>query len=185
MEPAGEVVIVSGPPGSGKSTVAASLAEDAPLGVHLESDTFYRWIRSGFVGPHLPEAHQQNEAVMDAVVGAAAGYASAGYLVVWDGVVGPWFLDRVVAPLVARGVRVHYLVVRAQRDTALARVRERDGTLEVSGAAVMWDQFADLGPFEPNVVAGDGDPAEVMARCRAALADGSLVVAAEGIMDRP
>ena len=48
----------------------------------------------------------------------------------------------------ARGVRVRYLVVRAERETALARVQERDGTIEVSGAEVMWDQFADLGELE-------------------------------------
>jgi adenylate kinase family enzyme len=39
---AGEVVIVSGPLGSGKSTIAAALAESADRGVHLESDWFLR-----------------------------------------------------------------------------------------------------------------------------------------------
>ena len=172
----GEVVIVSGPPGSGKSTVSAALAESVELGVHLESDWFFRWIRSGFVPLHLPASHTQNTAVTDVVTDAAAGYAQAGYLVVWDGIVGPWFLDRVVARLAARGVRVRYLVVRAERRTALARVRERDGTTEVSGAEVMWDQFADLGELESHVVSGEGEPGEVFGRCPAALAGDGLVL---------
>ena len=180
---AGEVVIVSGPPGSGKSTIAGALAESADQGVHLESDWFLRWIRSGLIPPYLPASHRQNTAVMDAVADAAAGYATAGYVVVWDGIVGPWFLDRVVSRLTARGVRVRYLVVRAGRDTVLARVRERDGTTEVSGAEVMWDQFADLGDLERHVVSGDGDRDEVLGRCRAALAGDGLVVEAEAWVD--
>jgi 8-oxo-dGTP pyrophosphatase MutT (NUDIX family) len=120
---------------------------------------------------------------MDLVTDAAAGYADAGYVVVWDGIVGPWFLDRVLARLAARNVRVRYLVIRAERETALARVRERDGTVEVSGAEVMWDQFADLGELEPHVVSGEGDPVEVVARCKTALADGGLRLEAEGWVD--
>jgi 8-oxo-dGTP pyrophosphatase MutT (NUDIX family)/predicted kinase len=179
----GEVVIVSGPPGSGKSTVAAALADSIERGVHLESDWFFRWIRSGFIPPHLPASHSQNTAVMDLVTDTAAGYADAGYAVMWDGIVGPWFLDRVLARLAARNVRVRYLVVRAERETALARVRERDGTVEVSGAEVMWDQFADLGELEPHVVSGEGDPVEVVARCRAALADVGLTLEVEAWVD--
>lgn len=174
---------MSGPPGSGKSTVATALAESVERGVHLESDWFFRWIRSGFVPPHLPASHGQNTAVMDVVTDAAAGYAEAGYVVVWDGIVGPWFLDRVLARLAARNVPVRYLVVRAERETALARVRARDRSVEVSGAEAMWGQFADLGGLESHVVSGEGDPAEVMARCRAALADGGLTLESEEWVD--
>lgn len=170
----GEVVIVSGPPGSGKTTVADALARSAPQGVHLESDWFYRWIRSGFVAPHLPAARAQNTTVMDLVTDAAAGYAEAGYAVVWDGIVGPWFLDRVVGRLAARGIGARYLVLRAEREEALARVRHRDATAEVSGAEVMWDQFADLGPLEMHVVAADRPIDDVVVRCEAALAGGGL-----------
>lgn len=179
----GDVVIVTGPPGSGKTTVAAALAESVERGVHLESDWFFRWIRAGFIPPWLPESHAQNTAVTDIVIDAAAGYADAGYLVFWDGIVGPWFLERVVRRLAARGVQARYLVVRADRDTALERVRHRDGTAEVSGAEVMWDQFADLGEFESHVVSGEGSPADVLARAEAALDGDALVVAAEPWVD--
>ena len=44
----------------------------------MESDWFFRFIRSGFVAPWLPDAHGQNEAVMVIAADAAAAYAEAG-----------------------------------------------------------------------------------------------------------
>jgi cytidylate kinase len=69
---AGDVIIVSGPPGSGKSTVSAALSAEAEKGVHLESDVFYRFITAGFVAPHTKPAHAQDTAVMDIAVDTAA-----------------------------------------------------------------------------------------------------------------
>lgn len=169
-------MIVSGPPGSGKTTVSAALASGCERGVHLESDWFYRSIRSGFVAPWLPEAHTQNAAVMDVAADAAAAYADAGYTVVWDGIVGPWFLDRIVQRLGARKIRVQYLVLRPRRDTMLERLQGRDDTTEATDAGALYDQFAALGVFESHVVPSDAPAEQVIAACRAALVDGSLRV---------
>lgn len=172
----GEVVIVSGPPGSGKTTVSAALASGWERGVHLESDWFFRSIRSGFVAPGLPEAHSQNAAVMVVAADAAAAYADAGYTVVWDGIVGPWFLDRIVQRLGARKIRVQYLVLRPRRDTMLERVQGRDDTTETTDAEALYDQFAELGVFESHVVPSDAPAEQVIEACKAVLADGSLEV---------
>jgi len=172
----GEVVIVSGPPGSGKTTVSAALVSDCERGVHLESDWFFRAIRSGFVAPWLPDAHNQNAAVMGVAADAAAAYAGAGYAVVWDGIVGPWFLDRIARRLRARRIRVQYLVLRPGRFTASERVQARGDTAETTGAEVMYDQFADLGEFESHVVSSDAPAEQVIEACRAALAEGRLTV---------
>lgn len=169
-------MIVSGPPGSGKTTVSAALASDFERGVHLESDWFFRSIKSGFVAPWLPDAHSQNAAVMVAAADAAAAYADAGYTVVWDGIVGPWFLGLIARRLGDREIRVQYLVLRPKRVTASHRVRDRGDTPETSGAETMYDQFADLGELESHVISSDAPADQVIEACKAALVNDSLQV---------
>ena len=72
MPTPGSLTIIAGPPGAGKTTVAALIAETATRPtVHLHTDTFHTWIRTGFVLPYLPEAVRQNE-VVNAVTAEAA-----------------------------------------------------------------------------------------------------------------
>jgi DNA polymerase III delta prime subunit len=87
------VLILTGPPGVGKTTAAALLAERFERSVHLESDAFFRFIHGGFIEPWKPESHDQNRLVMEVVAAAAAAYAAGGYLTIVAGIVIPrWFL---------------------------------------------------------------------------------------------
>lgn len=86
----GHVIILTGPPAAGKSTLAARLAANAAIPtVLLTTDEFYRSIRTGFIAPYLPESQQQNEVVVDAIVATVERFARGGYDVVVDGIVGP------------------------------------------------------------------------------------------------
>ncbi len=96
----GRVIAITGSPGSGKSTAAKILAETslASRTAHLHSDDFYDYLRKGRLPPWRPEAHAQNATVIEALAAASFTYASGGYEVIFDGVLGPWFL----APFRAR-----------------------------------------------------------------------------------
>jgi adenylate kinase family enzyme len=72
------VLILTGPPGVGKTTVAGILAARRQRAVHLEADRFFRFIAAGYVEPWKRESHQQNRLVMEIVAGAATAYAGAG-----------------------------------------------------------------------------------------------------------
>ena len=52
----------------------------------------------------------------------------------------------------------------------------RGDTAETTDAEALHDRFADLGSLEPHVVSSDAPAERVIEACRAALAEGSLVV---------
>ena len=152
------VLILSGPPGAGKTTTAGIVAARAPRTVHLESDAFFHFVRSGYVEPWRREAHAQNEVVMAAVADAARRYADAGYLTIVEGIVIPgWFFEPLRAALAAAGHEAAFAVLRPPLDVCLAR-----STAERAAVEQLWRAFADLGPLEPHAIdPGDRSPDEV------------------------
>ncbi len=125
MDP-GEILVLTGPPAVGKTTVAELVVGQWDLSVHLQADYFWdEFIRSGFLRPWMPESHDQNTIVINAITAAAVEYAKGGYSVLVDGIVGPWFVELVAETLVEHKVRWHYEFVDIADLTACLEVLER------------------------------------------------------------
>src|SRR3712207_6689019 len=119
------LLVVTGPPGAGKSTVAGLVAGAFSASVLLPGDAFFSFVSAGWVAPGLPEAHRQNELVLGAAAAAAGRFVRGGYTVVHDGVVGPGFLPAYTA---ATGLpELDYVVLLPPEDVCLERVATRTG----------------------------------------------------------
>ena len=90
----GRIIVITGAPGTGKTTTASAVAKESDLekSVHMHTDDFYHYLSKGAIPPHLPESNEQNLIVIEAFLEAAKRYARGGYDVIVDGIIGPWFL---------------------------------------------------------------------------------------------
>lgn len=120
----GSLLVVTGPPGSGKSTTAAILAERMTPSALVDGDEFFRFLRNGRFDPWEPESSTQNELVTSIQAASADRYRAAGYHTVFDGVLGPWFLDRFAAEITGP---FDYAVLLPPLDTCLERIDARIG----------------------------------------------------------
>jgi cytidylate kinase len=175
-----DVLLLTGSPGSGKTTVAALVASDLERPtVHVTTDQFYRAIRSGFVPPYLPGAQRQNEVVVDAIVAAVTVYARGGYDVVVDGIIGPWFLPPFRRAAEEEQWSMSYVVLRPDLDTTLKRARQRAGEelKDVDAITGLHGAFADLGEFEAHAIDTTNlDVAQTAVEVRRAVASGNYLL---------
>ena len=171
----GAVIVLTGPPGAGKTTVAQLLAGSLPSSVHLHSDDFWRYIQRGRIAPYLPQAHWQNQIVIGALAQAAFAYAAGGYQVICDGIIGPRFIDVFRATAATRSIPFHYVILRPDQATALRRAVSRSDHALTDPEPIrsLHHQFTNIGAFERHVL----DSSQLSAQ---ATADAVLRGLAEG-----
>jgi broad-specificity NMP kinase len=185
----GAVLLLTGSPGCGKTTVAPLVADRHDLSACLDLDWFFAKLRSGAVEPWRTEAHAQNRTVLRAAAEAVAAFAGGGYFTVAEGILYPFMLDLFAAACEPLGIDVHYAVLRAPISVVQQRVQDRRSepihVAALADAEVvedLWTQFESHGVAERHRVdTGTQDPAEVAEEIDRRLAAGELTLEARDL----
>jgi broad-specificity NMP kinase len=165
----GDLLLLTGSPGCGKTTVAPLVADRRSPSACLNLDWFFAKLRQGAIEPWRAEAHEQNRTVLSAAAAALAVYVAGGYDTVGEGILYPFMLDLFVAASAPLGIVVHYVVLRAPLELVQQRVQRRTSEPEHVGALAdravvddLWSEFERHGVSERHrVESGARTPDEV------------------------
>lgn len=151
----GAILLVTGPPGAGKTSVSRELAQSYDRTVLVRADEFFHFIQAGYIPPWQPESHEQNAFVMGLVADATAAYAEQGYRTVVEGIFAPgWFLRPVLGRLQSAGHTVSCVILDAPLEVCQARLRGRTdgGVPDEAAIAQLWKAFRESGGADCPVI---------------------------------
>ena len=179
---AGSLLLLTGSPGSGKTTVAPLVADRHDPSVCLDLDWFFAKLRRGAIEPWRPESHTQNRVVLRAAAEAVSVLADGGYFTVGEGILYPSMLDLFADACAPRGIHLNYAVLRAPIAVVQQRVLDRKSepihVAALADAGVvddLWAQFERHGVEERHRVdSGTRDPGEVAKEIDARLEAGEF-----------
>ena len=153
----GKIVIISGSPGTGKTSISKKMAENPSneLAVHIHTDDFYQYIRKGYIAPWENESGNQNETVIEVAAASAERYFVGGYEVYLDGTIGPWFIEPWI-DIAKKGIDVRYIILRPDEQTTVARAlnRKQQSFFPLSHEIVkaIWHSFTNLSVYETHAI---------------------------------
>lgn len=164
------ILLLSGPPGAGKTTVSTLIGQRFARSAVLHADWFWTTLVSESLPPWQEAANDQNEAMLRAALAATARIAAAGYVTVLEGILGPWFFDLVTDELGGLGLPVYYAMLLPDLATCLERAdsrrnepQHRDALNDEEPIRTMHEQFARSVDSQMCVLGDSGVNAEEMA----------------------
>ena len=166
------IVVLSGPVGAGKSTVAPALVQTAPgPTVVIDGDIFW----SFFAKADGPFGHGRNfEIIMRAMIAAAVPFATAGYETIVDFSIPPGFLDTARKIAAVREIQIQYVVLCPSERTCAVRAANRPAGA-IADYSRYHEFYADFAQATSHIIDNESiTPAAAAAQIRARLAAGKL-----------
>jgi len=119
------VLIVTGTPGSGKTTVAEEIAARLPASAHIPVDIFRKMVKGGYRSPHLwdEEVDRQCKIARRSAADTAIRLAMAGFTPILDDVVCPGWEEE--WQIYFLGMQVDIVLLRPRLEVVLERNRTR------------------------------------------------------------
>lgn len=122
-----EVIIITGTPGAGKSSVAEALSLRLERSAHIQVDFFRKMIRSGYASPHHwnDEVTRQYALARKNAAATTLNIAQAGFTVIIDDIVHQEWVQDWIDNL--NGLSPRFVLLQP----TLAKAKERNITREI------------------------------------------------------
>jgi tRNA uridine 5-carbamoylmethylation protein Kti12 len=170
------IILLSGPPGAGKTTVASELVKISPGPVaYIEGDIFWSFFARG---SEEAGTRQNFRTLMRSVVAAAIPFALNGYETVVDFSIPPGFLETALKMANFRNVPLHYVVIRPDLDICARRAATREaGPIKDYGH--LEEFYALFDTSQKHIIYdNEGDAATIAGHVREGLDEGIFMVEA-------
>jgi chloramphenicol 3-O-phosphotransferase len=145
-----EILLVSGPPASGKTTVARLLSERYDRVAHIDVNQLLQFRSAGLARPwgRDPETARQNSLAVQNACALAGNFITDGIGVIIEDMVVPAFLDSYLDQLEPNGVRIHLVRLMPGIKACQARNRQhRNDRVHPSWVDEAYDSLVRAGAF--------------------------------------